>query len=82
MISGGRLVSGGAVQSCVILNLSRVGARVHLVSQGEAPETAMLHLPGGEVRAARRRWQRNAEVGFEFVEPLPADGSLDEPRTR
>lgn len=73
MISGGSFVSRGTSQGCVIVNLSRVGVRIHLLAEGEAPETLMLHLPGGVVRAARRRWQHDAEVGFEFVEPLPDD---------
>ena len=69
-ISGGRFVVEGTSQNCLILNISLVGAQIRLLTGGDAPEAVMLHLPGRAVCAARRRWQRGATAGFEFVEPL------------
>ena len=66
MISGGELLSKGNFLKCVVLDVSLTGARVHLLSPEEAPRTVVLHLPGGDVRTARRCWQRDSVVGFEF----------------
>jgi hypothetical protein len=71
MLGGGSFVAKKTSQSCVVLNFSPLGAGVRLLIEGKAPEAVILHLPGGAVRAARRRWQHQADVGFEFVEPLP-----------
>lgn len=69
MISGGRMVTEGISQACVVLDLSVTGARVHLIHPEAAPSTAVLHLPGGVVRKAARRWQREDVAGYEFCEP-------------
>jgi hypothetical protein len=63
---GGSFVSKGTSQNCVVLNLSLFGSRIRLLTDGEAPQTVLLHLPSGVVRAARRCWQQ-ADVGFEFI---------------
>ena len=67
MMRGGSFVSKGMSQNCVVLNLSPLGTRIRLLKEGEAPQTVMLHLPNGAVRAARRCWQQQADVGFEFI---------------
>jgi hypothetical protein len=57
-------------QNCAVLNLLLFGTRIRLLTAVEAPQSVMLHLPSGAVRAARRCWQQQADVGFEFLEPL------------
>lgn len=66
MISGGRIVAGGVSNGCVVLDMSTGGARIHLLAPVPAPEKAVLHLPGGVVRKACRRWQREDVAGYEF----------------
>jgi hypothetical protein len=67
-IQGGSLLHKGLLLKCVISDLSVTGARVHLLTPAPAPETVLLELPGGAVRAARRRWQIGSDAGFEFIE--------------
>ena len=62
-----QIVFGGLVLDCALLDASRVGAQVRLLEAAEVPEIATLRLPGGESWTVRRRWQRGAQVGFEFV---------------
>ncbi|WP_207538871.1 hypothetical protein [Sabulicella rubraurantiaca] len=69
MICGGRMVAEERSQACVVLDLSATGARIHLLHPEAAPSTAVLHLPGGVVRKAARRWQRDDIAGYEFCEP-------------
>jgi len=70
MIKRGQLASEGALLRCVVLDVSTTGARVHLSAAGEVPEVVILRLPDGSKRRARRTWQRDAEVGFEFLEKV------------
>jgi hypothetical protein len=42
-------------------------------TEWDVPETVLLRLPDGAVRAARRRWQRDADAGFEFIEVATLD---------
>jgi hypothetical protein len=81
MIRMGQFLLGGARQDCVVLDVSQSGARVHLVAPGEAPEAVFLRLPDGAVRMARRRWQRDEDVGFEFLDvPVPETASYPRPQ--
>ena len=64
-----RLAFGAQVLDCVLLDVSRGGARVRLLSPAEVPETATLRFRDGEGRSVQRRWQRGAEVGFKVVGP-------------
>lgn len=67
MITGGALERRAESIRCVVVDVSPTGARVHLLSPEPAPDTVLLHLPGGAVRAARRCWQREDEAGYEFL---------------
>ncbi|MCW8088444.1 hypothetical protein OF850_22965 [Roseococcus sp. MDT2-1-1] len=69
MIAGGKMVVAERSQACVVLDLSTLGARIQLIDPEEAPSAAVLHLPGGIVRKAARRWQREDVAGYEFCEP-------------
>lgn len=57
---------------CALLDLSTDGARVSLLAAADVPDLVTLRLPDGAARAARRRWQRNAEIGFEFLSIDPS----------
>lgn len=61
----------GQTQAAVLVNLSRLGACLHLLISGPAPDTMLLHLPGGLTRVARLCWQAGDRAGFAFLEPLP-----------
>jgi hypothetical protein len=69
-IQGGTLTGKNVFSRCVISDVSITGARVHLLTLAPdpAPETVLLELPGGDVRAARLRWQSGSDAGFEFIE--------------
>jgi hypothetical protein len=73
MIKRGQVASGEAILRCVVLDVSLTGARVHLSTAVEVPEVVILRLPDGSKRRARRSWQRDAEVGFEFLEDAEPD---------
>ncbi len=67
MIKGGQVVFGGSSLDCVILDLSRDGARLYRGTVADIPASVILRLPDGTARPAQRRWQRGAESGFEFL---------------
>lgn len=67
MILRGQVVSVEKTLDCAVLDVSCTGARLRLLGAREFPETALLRLPDGAVRAGRLRWQQNSEAGFEFL---------------
>lgn len=71
MIRSACLMSGGTGLDCALLDLSASGARVSLLSAADLPDMVMLRLPDGAAHAVRRRWQRNAQIGFEFLMAAP-----------
>jgi hypothetical protein len=73
MIKSVRIISAEKALDCVVLDLSATGARIHLTTEWDVPETVLLRLPDGAVRPARRRWQRDADAGFEFIEVATLD---------
>jgi hypothetical protein len=58
-----------------ILDLSDTGARIYLYSPSNVPEVVALRLPDGAIHAACRRWQRDNQIGFEFLTPVAGQGS-------
>jgi hypothetical protein len=77
MIKRGRIISPEKVLNCVVLDLSATGAGIYLTDSIDVPETVLLRLPDGVVRAARRRWQQDVAVGFEFLETRIAEETPD-----
>lgn len=69
VIKSAKLVFNGGVIDCVVLDISAKGARVLLPMPTPLPEHVALHLSGGVIYNARRRWERGQEVGFEFEGP-------------
>ena len=67
MIKAAQVVSGGSSLDCVVFDLSATGARLCCQTSAEIPDLVILRLPDGTLRPARRRWQRGAEGGFEFL---------------
>ena len=66
VLKGAKLVFNGGVIDCTVLNISAKGARVLLPMPMPLPEQVALHLSGGVIYNARRRWGRGQDVGFEF----------------
>ena len=66
VIKSAKLVFNGGVIDCVVLNISAKGARVLLPMPTPLPEQVALHLSGGVIYNAQRRWGVGEEVGFEF----------------
>jgi hypothetical protein len=67
LIKGAEIKFGDVSLNCAAFDLSLTGARMRLLSPSEVPESVTLRLPDGTTRAARRRWHRDDEVGFEFL---------------
>lgn len=70
LLSGASFVARGQMQACVVVNMSPLGVRLHLLSADTMPKAILLHLPGGITTVAHPRWQQGAEAGFAFPEPL------------
>lgn len=67
VLKGAKLVfTDGGVIDCVVLDISAKGALVLLPAPMPLPEQVALHLSGGVVYHARRRWGRGQDVGFAF----------------
>ena len=62
-----KLMFGGAILDCTVLDLSASGARLTLGAPARLAGDFALHMPGGSVYAARRRWSRGREIGLEFI---------------
>ena len=67
VLKGAKLVFGGVVIDCSVLDISAQGARVSVAASVLMPELVAFHLRGGTVYQARRCWSRGRELGFEFV---------------
>lgn len=67
MIRAAQIAFDGMVLDCALLETSRGGARIHLLSTATIPEVATLRLNSGESWTVQRRWQQGAEVGFKVV---------------
>lgn len=66
MLKSAKLVFNGGVMDCIVLDISAKGALVLLPAPMPLPEQVALHLSGGVIYHARRRWRRGQDVGFEF----------------
>lgn len=59
-IAGASFVASGQTRACVLVSLSPLGARLHLLAPMALPETVAFHLPGRVVRAEHQRWRAGA----------------------
>ena len=68
---------GTTVVDCLVLEQSVGGIRVSMSVPMEVPERVTVHLRGGAVRPAVRRWARGTEIGFKFfgIAELDADAA-------
>lgn len=62
-----KLVFGGAILDCTVLDLSTSGARLSMGAPTRLSGDFALHLPGGTVHAVRLRWARGRDIGVEFI---------------
>ena len=77
VLKGAKLVFNGGVIDCTVLDISAKGALVLLPAPMPLPEQVALHLSGGVIYHARRRWGRGQDIGFEFEDApsLSADAA-------
>ena len=68
VLKAAKLVFNGGVFDCTVLDISAKGALVLLPTPMSLPQQVALHLSGGVIYNARRRWGRGKEVSFEFEE--------------
>ena len=66
VLKGAKLAFSGGIVDCTVLDISAKGALVLAPTPMQMPEHVALHLSGGVIYHARRRWGRGQEVGFEF----------------
>lgn len=73
LIQQGRIVLGDSLVPCVIHDLSRAGAKIHLAARVELPGTFDLVIAGHDLRTVRAslRWRRGVFAGLAFLSPLP-----------
>jgi hypothetical protein len=65
-------------QSCVVLDHSEGGARLHLEDSFTPPDLFLLRAPfSRNVRLAQVRWRRADQIGVEFVEPEALSARLE-----
>jgi hypothetical protein len=63
------------LERCTLVNLSEIGARLTIMDVYDLPEKFALHLTRGSEpgRQCRVIWQRNHEVGIEFLSKAPLE---------
>jgi hypothetical protein len=62
-----KIMFGGAVLDCTVLDVSSSGARLLLGTPASLSGEFALHMPGGIIHAARLSWLRGREIGLEFI---------------
>jgi hypothetical protein len=65
--------SNNLLERCTLVNLCEIGARLTIMDVYDLPENFALHLTRGSepARQCRVIWQRNHEVGVEFLGKAP-----------
>jgi hypothetical protein len=69
VLKGTKIVTANSVIDCVVLDVSRLGARVRLSAMMVLPNQVTLCFRGGAAFKAERRWARAQEVGLAFIGP-------------
>ena len=67
VLLSGRVEAGGASLDCIVLDVSRRGARLQFGVPVSLPAEVSLVLRDGSRHAARRCWSRGNQVGLEFL---------------
>lgn len=67
VLRSAKLVVGGSVVDCVVLDVSARGARVRLAAMMVLPREVRLCLRGGASFSAEVRWARAQEAGLLFL---------------
>jgi len=80
VLKGAAVVFGNSTLDCIVLNISRSGARVSFATPVTIPKIVTLRLRDGSTYPAHRRWARGMDVGLEFTRAVIASG--DEGRIR
>jgi hypothetical protein len=67
-LKGGRIVFNDkrSVVDCTVVNLSEMGAKLHLPSIVDVPDTFELHI-GDQVRAAWVVWKEQGAMGVTWI---------------
>ena len=65
------------LERCILVNLSEIGARLTISDVYDLPEKFALHLTRGSEPGRRWRviWQREHEVGVEFLSKTPQENA-------
>ncbi len=69
VVKGAKLVFGGGIIDCVVMDISATGVRVSVEVLLKLPETVAIHMRGGAIYNAKHRWSHGNELGFEFIGP-------------
>jgi hypothetical protein len=71
VIKRAKIVFGGSIIDCLVVDVSTCGARVCTSALVLVPELVVLRFSGGSAFIAHRRWSRGMEMGFMFEGPAP-----------
>jgi hypothetical protein len=66
-IKAGQISVGDLTIDCVVLDVSKGGARIYLRQPAEVPDQVAFKFKQGQSFAARVRWRAGEEIGFELT---------------
>lgn len=78
LIRAAKLVSAQGEFVCVIRDVSETGVSVRLFHALPVCQDFALHMPAGAVYEITRKWQRDNEAGFAFLEPVAVEQLVNE----
>lgn len=78
LIRAAKLVSAQGEFVCVIRDVSETGVSVRLFHDLPVCQDFALHMPAGAVYEITRKWQRDNEAGFAFLEPVAVEKLVNE----
>jgi hypothetical protein len=73
VIKAAKILFGGAVVDCVVLDVSERGARVRTGTIVPVPPEVVLRFRSGAAYRARRLWTRGTQIGLEYQAGAPLD---------
>jgi hypothetical protein len=56
---------------CLVFDISSLGMRVFRPFPPDMPELVTLRLPDGAYQVARRAWEEDGAMGFEYLTVVP-----------
>jgi len=78
LIRAAKLITSQGEFVCVLRDVSETGVCIRLFHAAPEGDPVELHMPSGAVYTMRQVWERDNEVGFEFVTPVHVTDLINE----